>query len=142
MLHASEPVGHLYAGKGTATPAELMAFIIDYPQLDLVLAHWGGGLPFYELMPEVAAACQRVRYDTAASAYLYDDRIFHHMMDLVGPDKILWGSDYPVLRQGRFLKRVLALDLDADQIFSTTAQATYRLSPPPPDGTPVKESLE
>ena len=38
----------------------------------VVLAHWGGGLPFYELMPEVAAllgdAC-------AASDILYSTRI-------------------------------------------------------------------
>src|SRR5262245_10105503 len=46
LTHASEPVGHLYAGKGDVTPAELQAFVAAFPHLRVVAAHWGGGLPF------------------------------------------------------------------------------------------------
>jgi len=107
LLHASEPVGHPYPGKGTATPDRLLAFLAAFPGLRVVFAHWGAGLPFYELMPEVAAAAARVVYDTAASTYLYRPAVFRAGVDLVGSERVLFGSDHPVLRMDRFLGRVL-----------------------------------
>ena len=53
LTHASEPVGHLYAGKGRTTPDVLCRFIENFPDATIICAHWGGGLPFYALMPEV-----------------------------------------------------------------------------------------
>src|SRR5215204_4352271 len=82
LLHASEPVGHRYPGKGTATPDRLLVFLTANPDLRIVLAHWGGGLPFYELMPEVAAITRNVVYDTAASSYLYRPEVFRTVLDI------------------------------------------------------------
>ncbi len=130
LLHATEPVGHGYPGKGTATPDRLLHFLAANQGLDVVLAHWGGGLPFYELMPEVASLCQRVRYDTAASPYLYRHDILRAAVDLIGSDRILWGSDFPVLGQTRFLRRTLSTELESDslrRIIGGTAIDTYRL---------------
>ena len=107
MLHASEPLGHRYPGKGTATPDRLLGFVAAYPNMQIVLAHWGGGLPFYELMPEVASLAGNVHYDTAASTYLYRPAVFRAVLDIVGPDRVLWGSDHPVLGMSRFLRRTL-----------------------------------
>ncbi len=131
LLHASEPVGHGYPGKGAATPARLLPFIGANPALRIIAAHWGGGLPFYALMPEIAAATRNVWYDSAASTYLYDFAIFRHVAALVGPERLLWGTDYPLLRQGPFLRRTRAIGLDeadltailggnARQLFSAT----------------------
>ena len=72
--HSSEPVGHSYPGKGRTRPEALWRFIQAHPDVVLVCAHWGGGLPFYALMPEVAAALGNVYFDTAASPFLYDER--------------------------------------------------------------------
>lgn len=105
LAHVSEPVGHVYPGKGTATPERFVRFAERFPELSIVAAHWGGGLPFYELMPEVAQDLRHVWYDTAASTYLYDHRVAGIVESLVGAKRILWGSDYPVLRQKRFLNR-------------------------------------
>lgn len=107
MVHASEPLGHHYPGKGTATPERLLQFVSAHADLSIVFAHWGGGLPFYELMPEVAAMTGNVCFDTAASSYLYRAKIFRAVLDVVGPDRVLWGSDHPVLGMGRFLRRTL-----------------------------------
>ncbi len=114
LTHASEPVGHSYPGKGIITPDILYRFISNFPQLTIVLAHWGGGLPFYALMPEVAEALSNVYFDTAASLFLYRDEIFKHIVEIVGPDKILFGTDYPLIRQGRLLKSVRSLNLPED----------------------------
>ncbi len=107
LAHVSEPVGHVYPGKGTATPERFVRFAEAFPELSMVAAHWGGGLPFYELMPEVAEDLRHVWYDTAASTYLYDHRVAGIVESLVSAKRILWGSDFPVLRQKRFLKRFL-----------------------------------
>jgi predicted TIM-barrel fold metal-dependent hydrolase len=112
MAHVSEPVGHLYPGKGAATPPRVLGFIERHPDLRLVAAHWGGGLPFYELMPEVGMALRNVAYDSAASTYLYRHDVFDIVTRIVGSDRVLWGSDYPVLGQRRFLRRAAAAIAD------------------------------
>ncbi len=114
LTHASEPVGHSYSGKGTITPDTLYRFIQNFPDLDLVCAHWGGGLPFYALMPEVAKTLSNVYFDTAASPLLYRDDIFKHVVEIVGADKVLFGSDYPLIGQSRIIKSIRALDLSEE----------------------------
>ncbi len=103
LTHTSEPVGHRYLGKGDVTCADLQAFVLAFPDLRVVAAHWGGGFPFYELMPEVAAAAANVWYDSAASLYLYRPEVYAVAAQLVGVRKLLWASDYPLLPQRRML---------------------------------------
>jgi hypothetical protein len=69
----------------------------DFPNVKLILAHWGGGLPFYELNPRLREILRNVSYDCAASSLLYDKRVFRQVIDLVGVDRVLYGSDYPLL---------------------------------------------
>jgi predicted TIM-barrel fold metal-dependent hydrolase len=76
-----------------------------------VCAHWGGGLPFYSLMPEVKQAMKNVYFDTAASPFIYTSDVYNRVVQLVGEDKILFGSDYPLIPQRRFLKEIRGLDL-------------------------------
>jgi len=111
LTHASEPVGHQYPGKGTVTPDMLYPFITSFPDLTLVCAHWGGGLPFYALMPEVKQAMSNVFFDTAASPFLYTPQIYEQVVRLVGADRILFGSDYPLLPQSRLIKEIKSLNL-------------------------------
>jgi len=111
LTHASEPVGHLYPGKGAATPELLYKFIANLPDLPVVCAHWGGGLPFYTLMPEVREALENVYFDTAISPYLYRPEIYLQMSRLIGADRILFGSDFPVISQSRIIKEILAAEL-------------------------------
>ncbi len=111
LTHASEPVGHDYPGKGNVTPDVLYPFIASFPDLTIVCAHWGGGLPFYTLMPEVKKAMANVFFDTAASPLLYTPEIYNQVIPLVGANKILFGSDYPLLAPSRLLKEIKALKL-------------------------------
>ena len=111
LTHTSEPVGHEYPGKGATTPEMLYPFITSFPDLTIVCAHWGGGLPFYALMPEVKQAMGNVFFDTAASPLLYSPQVWEQVVQLVGADKILFGSDYPLLAQSRLIKEIKSLDL-------------------------------
>jgi uncharacterized protein len=110
LTHCSEPVGHLYPGKGMVTPAQVARFAHLFPQATLVCAHWGGGTFLYELMPELSGIMDRIYYDTAASLYLYDDTIFALAARCV-PDKVLFASDYPLIPPGRFIRRMQAVDM-------------------------------
>jgi predicted TIM-barrel fold metal-dependent hydrolase len=114
LTHATEPVGHVYPGKGAATPELLYKFITHFPDLPVVCAHWGGGLPFYTLMPEVREALENVYFDTAISPYLYRPEIYAHVSQLIGADRILFGSDFPVISQARIIKEIQAADLPAE----------------------------
>jgi len=111
LTHASEPVGHEYPGKGSVTPNILYPFIINFPDLTIVCAHWGGGLPFYSLMPEVKTAINNVFFDTAASPLLYTPEVYEQVIQLVGADKVLFGSDYPLIAQRRSIEEIKALNL-------------------------------
>ncbi|HUT96645.1 MAG TPA: amidohydrolase family protein [Dehalococcoidales bacterium] len=114
LTHASEPVGHSYPGKGGITPDVLYPFITSYPDLTIVCAHWGGGLPFYSLMPEVKEAMKNVYFDTAASPFLYSPDVYSQGIRLAGADKILFGSDYPLLPPRRLLEEIKALDMNRE----------------------------
>lgn len=103
VLHCSEPVGHEYPGKGTATPGHVAGFALRNPDLRLVCAHLGGGLPFYAHMPEVAALCRRLWFDTAAGPFLYAPTAYRAVADLCGADRLLFGSDHPLLPARRYI---------------------------------------
>jgi predicted TIM-barrel fold metal-dependent hydrolase len=125
LTHASDPVGHHYRGKGTATPERLEHFIANFSGVPVVCAHWGGGLPFYTLMPEVRQALENVYFDTAISPYLYRPEIYRYVRDLVGADRILFGSDYPVITPSRLLREMDTVELsdeDREMILSGNAR--------------------
>ena len=52
-LHVSEEIGGYYLGKSTTPLRDYYALACRFPELKLILAHWGGGLFFYEIMPRV-----------------------------------------------------------------------------------------
>ncbi len=111
LSHASEPVGHAYSGKGKTTPDLLYRFIRQFPRLPVVLAHWGGGLPLYGLFRRVSEHLSSAWFDTAASPFLYRPEIYRHVGDILGPEKILFGSDYPLLAPARLLREIDGLNL-------------------------------
>ena len=115
LPHISEPMGHQYPGKGVVRPEQAYDFAVRYPDCRLVCAHWGGGLPFYALMPEVGRALGNVYFDTAASHYLYRPSVFDRVGDLVGTDKILFGSDFPLIKQSRAIAEVERAQLASAQ---------------------------
>ncbi len=106
LTHTSEPVGHTYPGKGDSTPALLYPFIKRFPELKLVCAHWGGGLPFYSLMPEVKKAIGQVYFDSAASPYLYSPQVYTEVPAVIGDQHVLFGSDYPLVNPERLLQDI------------------------------------
>lgn len=127
LLHCSEPVGHLYPGKGNTTPEKVWRFITNFPDNTIICAHWGGGLPFYSLMPEVGASLSNVYFDSAASPFLYRPGIFSTVSDLVGANHILFASDYPLMPPSRVLKEIAAEPLSEQQRACIVGESAARL---------------
>jgi len=112
LIHVNEPVGHAYPGKSPVDFRGLLHIIEKHPDVDFILAHWGGGVFIYALMPEVREVLARTYVDTAASPYLYASEIFEVACRVLGPDKILFGSDFPLLAMKRYLKELDRAGID------------------------------
>lgn len=106
LFHVTEPVGHPYPGKGGTPLTEFYDFACRHPHLEIVGAHMGGGLPFYAAMPEVREVLAHLYVDTAATAYLYEAAVYRRVSELIGPDHLLMGSDFPLLSQARHLEEI------------------------------------
>jgi uncharacterized protein len=107
MLHMNDPVGAPYPGKATIRLEAIYRLIQKFPAVTWILAHWGGGLPFYGLQKkETPEVFQKVYFDTAASPYLYRPAIYRLAAEMAGPEKILFGSDYPLLPPKRYIKEM------------------------------------
>lgn len=112
MMHVNEPVGHLYPGKAPIKLVQIYDMVKRFPKNKIILAHWGGGLFFYSMLKkEVKETLKNVFFDTAASPYLYETSIYEMACQIVGSDKILFGSDYPLLKPARYFKDMRESDL-------------------------------
>ena len=106
MIHVNEQVGHVYHGKTRMDFQELVVLVETHPGLVMILSHLGGGICFYEFMPEIKKAFARVYYDLAAVPLLYSKEVYEFIAQYM-PGKVLFGSDYPLLSYKRY-----APDLD------------------------------
>ena len=127
LLHVSEPVGHIYDGKGSATPQLVTPFLERNPDIVVICAHWGGGLPFYFLMPEISKNLVNVYFDTAASPFLYRAEVYRIVSNLVGAKKILFGSDYPLMSPARLLRDIGVAGLSNEEVALILAGNARRL---------------
>ncbi len=158
LLHVNEPVGRYYPGKAVTSLAQYYELALRFPDLTIILAHWGGGLFFYELMPSVRQTLRNVWYDTAASPLIYPTAdIFAVALRCVHPRKILFGSDYPLPLYPRvsrepdfsaFLSEIMGLDIPPnirDDILGRNSARLLGLIPtddaPAPESAPRSDPL-
>jgi uncharacterized protein len=105
MIHTNEPIGHTYPGKTNITIEQIYSLAKRFPENKIILAHWGGGIFFYNTMKkEVKTALNNIWYDTAASLFLYDPQIYDMAKAAGVIDKVLFGTDYPLLNPDRYFE--------------------------------------
>ena len=126
MLHANEPVGHDYPGKADVPAGGLYRLIRSFPENRFILAHWGGGLLFYELLKrEAREVLGRVAYDTAASPFLYDPTVYAVAVRIVGARRILFGSDFPLISPKRYFEEMASAGLGSEDIAWIRGRAAF-----------------
>ena len=131
LIHTNEPVGHKYPGKQELTLKQIENFIKAYPDNKIILAHWGGGIFFYGLLKnEVKEAIKNVWFDTAASPYLYTSEIYRTAVSIIGDNKILFGTDYPLLTPSRYFREIESAGISpeaVEKIKGKNAEALFGL---------------
>jgi predicted TIM-barrel fold metal-dependent hydrolase len=117
LLHTNECVGHYYPGKTPMTLREIYDFLCFFPDNKIILAHWGGGIFFFYLMKKlVKGVLKNTWFDTAASPYLYEKSIYSISTKIVGLNKILFGSDFPLIKPSRYFKEMEDAGLSKDTL--------------------------
>lgn len=115
LLHTNEPVGHNYPGKSPMTLAGLYQLLKDCPTTHFQLAHLGGGLFLYELLKkEVSDVLANCVFDTAAAPFLYRPEMYNVFIQLAGPDRLLYGSDFPLLSLPRYINDMKTAGIEDD----------------------------
>lgn len=115
MIHTNERVGHWYPGKAEASLKVIYELIRAFPDNRFILCHWGGGLFVYELLKrEAREVLSQVAYDTAASPFLYDPAIYAVAVKIVGAQRVLFGSDYPLILPDRYFEEMAAAGLSEE----------------------------
>ncbi len=131
LAHANEPVGHQYPGKAPFGLDLYYNMAKAAAGAKLILAHWGGGLFFFELLKTQAPRLLTdIYYDTAASPFVYTNSIYKVAIQVAGPGKILFGSDYPLLSPKRYFTELSQAGLskpDIDAICGENAARIFRI---------------
>jgi predicted TIM-barrel fold metal-dependent hydrolase len=102
-LHATDPQAGPAAGPATPL-ADTIRLAREYSDVPIILAHWGGGLAFRDPPEDQGPLPPNLYFDTAASPLLYDGGVFRRAIDRVGAERVIFGSDYPLIlypREGR-----------------------------------------
>ena len=94
LIHTNEPVGHMYPGKTPNTLRQIYDLIHKFPQ----------------------ESFQNVYFDTAASPFLYNPEIYRLAKEVIGIDKILFGSDFPLLKPTRYFQELNSSGLSKSEI--------------------------
>jgi predicted TIM-barrel fold metal-dependent hydrolase len=96
-------VGHDYPGKQGLRLDSFYRFVVANPDVKIVGAHLGGGLPLYASNVHVLGAFKNLHVDTAAQPLIYDYGIYDNLGGAIytsnargDKEFLLFGSDYPL----------------------------------------------
>ncbi|WDP89862.1 MAG: amidohydrolase [Desulfobacter sp.] len=130
MIHTNEPLGHPYPGKTPVTLEQIDGLAAAFPDNKIILAHWGGGIFFYHIMKkEMKERLKNIWYDTAASVFLYDSAVYDMAAAAGVIDKVLFGTDFPLLTPARYYKDLDNSSLspeEKDMVLGGNAAALYQ----------------
>jgi hypothetical protein len=92
-VHATDPQSRPYPGRIETPAADLLKLATAFPGTAFIFAHWGGMLPLTDAR---FAKLKNVYYDTAASPLMYDASVWSRVLPVLGAERVLFGSDYPL----------------------------------------------
>ena len=92
-LHVTDPACRDYPGRVLTPLGDFIRWSREFPATKFILAHWGGGLAF----DSESRPLRNVWYDSAASPLLYGPEVWARAAKAVGAERILFGSNYPLV---------------------------------------------
>ena len=97
LFHVTEVGGHEYPGKYGLQLGAFYRFAMEHTDLAIVGGHFAGGLPF--AMPEAPQVSLTALADTAARRFLYPLTVYRDVIARWGAERLLLGSDFPLVSQ-------------------------------------------
>lgn len=101
LFHVDEQVGRNHSGRMQTAPEDFLWIAEACQNLQIILAHFGGGLLFHRLNRGVRKVFDRIWFDTAASPLLYDSSVYGAAIACGVGDRLLFGSDFPLITMPR-----------------------------------------
>lgn len=95
-LHVTDPVSRHLPGKVETPLGDYVEMAGQWPNQIFILAHLGGLIPLHAQTETLRKRLKNVYYDCAAIPLLYESSVLNQVAAMVGADKILFGSDYPL----------------------------------------------
>ena len=109
-----------------STPQRLMNLLRQVPDLRVIAAHFGGWraweLSYENPLPE------NVLYDTSSTTPMIPRDFVLRMLDRFGPERFLFGSDFPMWEPVKMVEQFRGLGLDENtlsRIFSGNFEALF-----------------
>ena len=118
-----------YPRRSVGRPIALDPVACDFPQLKLIGIHIG--IPWAEEMIAMAWKHQNVFIGSDAHSPKYWPESFKHYANTYGQDKVMFGTDFPVLDFKRTLAEIDALGLEGNskrKLLRENALRVYRLN--------------
>jgi uncharacterized protein len=94
------------------TPKRFADAVQSFPELVVVLAHLGGLRMWDEVRRHLLPAGGNVYFDTAYVSFYMDRQDMAELIRDIGPERVMFGSDYPWEEPGRAAEIVRSLELD------------------------------
>jgi predicted TIM-barrel fold metal-dependent hydrolase len=114
LTHLGGVAGDTSAAHYSCVGTRLLDYANAWPALNVILAH--GGINFeapewckeWQEMVETIADLPNMNMDIS---WVKDPAAICGMLDILGPDRVLWGSDYPYESMHSSLQRIRSMDL-------------------------------
>ncbi len=124
LFHVTEPAGRDYPGKKGLSLDSFQRFLTRAGGVAVVGAHLAGGLPLHDPAPA------NVYADTAALRFLYEPAVLAELAQAAWVERLLFGSDFPLVSQAAALADVRAGGLDGTALASVLGENARALLPP------------
>ena len=114
--------------KSTGRPISLDTIACDFPELKIIGIHIG--IPWHDEMIAMAWKHPNVFIGCDAHAPRYWPNSFRSYLNSYGQDKVIFGTDYPVISFSRAVSEILEMDFKQEvleKLFWNNAARIYRL---------------
>lgn len=98
------------------TPDRFAKVIESYPDLRLILAHLGGLRMWEDVRKYLLPAEGDVLFDTSYASFYMGTKEMAELINDLGTDRVLFGSDYPWEDPGRAANIIKGLDLSEKEV--------------------------
>jgi predicted TIM-barrel fold metal-dependent hydrolase len=93
------------------TPERFARTVECYPEMRLVLAHLGGLRMWDDVRRHLLSAGENVYFDTAYVSFYMGPEEMAELIREIGPERVIFGSDYPWEEPGRAVEIIKGLGL-------------------------------